>query len=74
MSHLSALYPDCPKCGLSKGIAQARVGPSNPEGMHDVESYVLACGHVDPTPDAQLSKRVVAMLRLQSPDLIEVVR
>jgi hypothetical protein len=74
MSHLSALYPECPKCGLSKGIAEARVGPSNPEGMHDVESYLLACGHVDTTPDAQLDEGVVSLLKLQHPDLIEVVR
>jgi hypothetical protein len=42
--------------------------------MHDVESYLLACGHVDTTPDAQLDEGVVSLLKLQHPDLIEVVR
>ena len=74
MSQLTALYPECPKCGRAEGIAEARVGPSNREGMHDVESYVLACGHVDTTPDAQLDEGVVSLLTLQHPDLIEVVR
>jgi hypothetical protein len=66
-----ALHPFCDACGTSKGIAVARVTPAS-DGFHDVEEYLLECGHVV-EPDARIGDGVVQLLQLHRPDTIEVL-
>lgn len=66
------LYPECTSCGARDGIHKAVVGPEGPEHMHDVERLVLACGHTKDDPDMRLESGVVDMIRLSSPENIDV--
>lgn len=66
------LHPVCETCGRCEGIHKAVVGPKSPDGMHDVSTLVLACGHEQSGDDIRLSEGVVTLFQLQHPEYIEV--
>lgn len=72
MASDDVLYPECESCGRREGIHKAVVAPADPEGMHDVATLELACGHEQSSDEMQLGEGVVSLFQMHRPEYIEV--